>query len=99
MINILRRLQKRNFSSVLIVLFKLYYCFHHNSPRVPRKIKKSLQNSNLKIQMDKSEFRHKQVAYQGHKITSRGVVPNPDKVEAANSFQFRTRQKIQNLKI
>lgn len=43
---------------------------------------KRFRNANLKIQLDKTEFLRKEVAYLGHIITPEGVKPNPDKIEA-----------------
>lgn len=40
----------------------------------------------LKNQPDKCEFMRKEVAYLGHIISSEGVKPNPEKVEAVRSF-------------
>lgn len=45
-----------------------------------------LRKANLKIQPDKCEFLRKEVAYLGHLITQNGVKPNPDKIEAIESF-------------
>ena len=45
-----------------------------------------LKQSNFKVQLDKSEFLHKKVAYLGHKITSNRVKPNLDKVDAVKKF-------------
>lgn len=45
-----------------------------------------LRKANLKIQLDKSEFLCKQVAFLGHIITPEGIKPNPSKVEAVQKF-------------
>lgn len=45
-----------------------------------------LRESNLKIQLDKSEFLRKEVAYLGHIVTPEGVKPNPDKVKAIKNY-------------
>ena len=52
-----------------------------------------LRQSNFKIQLDKSEFLHKEVDYLGHKITKDGVKPNPDKIDAVKNFPLPTSQK------
>lgn len=38
--------------------------------------------NNLKVQLDKSHFLRKEVLYLGHTITSEGLKPNDDKIEA-----------------
>lgn len=45
-----------------------------------------LRKSNFKVQLDKSEFLQKSVAYLGHIITPDGVKPNPDKIRAIQNF-------------
>nr|CAH7755026.1 unnamed protein product [Callosobruchus chinensis] len=45
-----------------------------------------LRQSNFKIQLDKSEFLKKEVAYLGHIVTPDGVKPNPDKIKAIQNF-------------
>nr|CAH7755991.1 unnamed protein product [Callosobruchus chinensis] len=45
-----------------------------------------LRQSNFKIQLDKSEFLKKEVAYLGHIVTPDGVKPNPDKIRAIQNF-------------
>lgn len=45
-----------------------------------------LRNANFKIQLDKSEFLRKEVAYLGHIVTPDGVKPNPDKIKAIQNF-------------
>lgn len=45
-----------------------------------------LRESNFKIQLDKSEFLKKEVAYLGHIVTPEGVKPNPNKVEAIKKY-------------
>lgn len=51
-----------------------------------RKVFDALQTYNLKIQMDKSEFLCKEVAFLGHVVTPEGVKPNPDKVMAIKNW-------------
>lgn len=45
-----------------------------------------LRQHNFKIQLDKSEFLRKEVAYLGHVITPSGVKPNPDKISAVMKY-------------
>lgn len=62
-----------------------------------REVFDRLRQSNFKIQLDKSEFIHKEVAYLGHKITCNGVKPNPDKIEAVKTFPIpRTQKEIKS---
>lgn len=50
---------------------------------------------NLKIQLDKSEFLKKEVAYLGHVVTQDGVKPNPDKIKAIKSYPIpRTTKQL-----
>lgn len=51
------------------------------------------RQSNFKVQLDKSEFLHKEVAYLGHKITKEGVKPDPAKIDAVKNFPIPTTQK------
>lgn len=50
------------------------------------KIFQRLRETNFKIQLDKSEFLKKEVAYLGHIVTPEGVKPNPDKIAAIEKF-------------
>lgn len=45
-----------------------------------------LRQANLKVQLDKTEFLRKEVAFLGHLITPDGLKPNPKKVEAIKNF-------------
>lgn len=45
-----------------------------------------LRATNLKIQLDKSEFLRKEVLYLGHTITKEGLKPNDDKIKAVLEF-------------
>lgn len=47
---------------------------------------KKLREYNLKLQLDKSEFLRKEVAFLGHVITPEGVKPNPSKVLAIQKY-------------
>jgi hypothetical protein len=51
-----------------------------------RKVFDALHKYNLKIQLDKSEFLCKEVAFLGHVVTSEGVKPNPDKILAIKNW-------------
>lgn len=51
-----------------------------------RKVFQKLLEYNLKIQLDKSEFMRKEVAYLGHVVTQDGIKPNPDKIAAVKNF-------------
>lgn len=42
--------------------------------------------TNLKLQLDKSEFLRKEVLYLGHTITKEGLKPNDDKIRAVLNF-------------
>ena len=52
-----------------------------------------LRKANFKIQLDKSEFLRKEVAYLGHVITPEGVKPNPDKIKAVMNYPLPKTQK------
>ncbi|CAH2228131.1 jg21785, partial [Pararge aegeria aegeria] len=45
-----------------------------------------LRKTNLKLQLDKSEFLRKEVLYLGHTITKDGLKPNNDKIKAVLNF-------------
>ena len=45
-----------------------------------------LRQTNLKIQLDKSEFLRKEVIYLGHTITKDGLKPNDDKITAVLNY-------------
>lgn len=45
-----------------------------------------LRQTNLKVQLDKSEFLRKEVLYLGHTITKDGLKPNDDKINAVLNF-------------
>lgn len=45
-----------------------------------------LRQTNLKVQLDKSEFLQKEVLYLGHIITKDGLKPNDDKIKAVMNF-------------
>lgn len=50
------------------------------------KIFRALDRVNLKIQLDKSEFLKREVAFLGHIVTDQGVKPNPDKIIAIQKW-------------
>ncbi|CAH2106577.1 unnamed protein product [Euphydryas editha] len=45
-----------------------------------------LRQTNLKVQLDKSEFLRKEVIYLGHTITKDGLRPNDDKIAAVMNY-------------
>lgn len=47
---------------------------------------KKLREYNLKVQLDKSEFLCKEVAFLGHVITPEGIKPNPSKIKAVQNY-------------
>ena len=57
------------------------------------KIFDTLRKHNLKIQLDKSEFLQKEVAFLGHIVTSEGVKPNPDKIQAIKNWPLPRNEK------
>lgn len=58
-----------------------------------REIFNRLRDAGMKIQLDKSEFLHKEVSYLGHIVTPHGVKPNPDKIKAIQSYPIPTTTK------
>lgn len=46
----------------------------------------TLRQSNLKIQLDKTEFLKREAEYLGHIISDKGVRPNPKKISAIQNF-------------
>lgn len=47
---------------------------------------KALNDANLKIQLDKSEFLHNEIEFLGYVIGSEGISPNPSKIEAIQRY-------------
>lgn len=45
-----------------------------------------LRQTNLKIQLDKSEFLRKEILYLGHAITNEGLKPNNDKIQTVIDY-------------
>lgn len=58
-----------------------------------RLIFEKLQAFNLKVQLDKTEFLRKEVAFLGHVVTPDGVKPNPSKLEAVENYPLPKNQK------
>ena len=56
-----------------------------------------LRRTNLKVQLDKSEFLRKEVLYLGHMITKDGLKPNDDKIKAVLDFPLpKTTKEIKS---
>jgi transposase InsO family protein len=53
----------------------------------------ALRQANLKIQLDKTEFLHREVAFLGHIVTENGIKPNPTKIEAVKNYPIPKTQK------
>lgn len=51
-----------------------------------KKVFTTLRESNLKIQLDKTEFLKREAEYLGHIISDKGVKPNPKKISAIQKF-------------
>ena len=51
-----------------------------------RAVFERLRKYNFKVQLDKSEFLRKEVAFLGHIVTPDEVLPNPDKVAAVTNY-------------
>lgn len=45
-----------------------------------------LRHHNLKLQPEKCQFMHKEIAYLGHIISTEGVKPDPNKIRAITEF-------------
>lgn len=62
-----------------------------------RLIMKKLREYNLKVQLDKTEFLRKEVAFLGHVITPEGIKPNPSKITAIEKFPLpKTTKEIKS---
>lgn len=56
-----------------------------------------LNNANLKLQPNKSDFLRKEIEYLGHIITEKEIKPNPKKIEAIKAFPIpKTRKQIKS---
>lgn len=51
-----------------------------------RSVFERLRKTNLKVQLDKSEFLRKEVQYLGHTLTKDGLKPNDDKIQAVLKY-------------
>jgi len=51
-----------------------------------RKVFAKLQEGNLKFQLDKCEFMKKETEILVHIVTTGGIKPNPNKIEAIQKF-------------
>lgn len=58
-----------------------------------REVFNRLRKANFKVQLNKSEFLRKEVAYLGHIVTPDGVKPNPDKIQAIKNFPLPKTEK------
>lgn len=58
-----------------------------------RTVLKRLRAANLKINLDKTHFLRREVAYLGHIVTPDGVKPNPDKISAIQNYPIPSTQK------
>ena len=57
------------------------------------KILETLEKYNLKVQLDKSEFLQKEVAFLGHVVTPEGVKPNPSKISVIKEWPLPSNEK------
>lgn len=57
------------------------------------RVLQALEKVNLKIQLDKSEFLKREVAFLGHIVTDEGVKPNPNKIETIKKWPVPSNQK------
>lgn len=62
-----------------------------------KKVFERLRESNLKIQLDKSEFLCKECAFLGHIVSTEGIKPNPEKIKAIRKFPIpKTQREIKS---
>lgn len=66
-----------------IIIFSTSFQEHEDSIRL---IFKRLEEANLKVQLDKSEFFKRETEFLGHVITQNGIKPNPKKIECVVNF-------------
>lgn len=66
-----------------IIIFSTSLQEHLNSLKL---VFQRLQDNNLKIQLDKSEFLQKTVEFLGHVVTPEGIKPNPKKIKTILNF-------------
>ena len=62
-----------------------------------REIFKKLQENNLKIQPDKSEFLMKEVGYLGHIISKNGIQSNPDKIVTIKNVTIKLKKRSKRI--
>lgn len=79
--NILNGLQGQNclcyMDDIIVFSPTLKSHIHHLE-----KVFQKLENANLKVQLDKSEFLHGELSFLGHVISKEGIKPNQNKIEA-----------------
>lgn len=90
--NILRGIQNEKCLVYLddIIIFSTSLQEHIDSLR---SVFKRLRETNFKIQLNKSEFLRREVAYLGHIVTPNGVKPNPDKIKAIKLYPIPSTTK------
>lgn len=77
-----------------IIIFSTSLTEHIDSIR---KIFKKLQDFNLKVQLDKSEFLKKETEFLGHIVTTEGIKPNPNKIDAIIKYELpKTNRQIKS---
>lgn len=83
--NVLRGIQNEKCLVYLddIIIFSVSLQEHINNLRT---VFQRLRDTKFKIELNKSEFLRREVAYLGHIITPDGIKPNPDKVKAIKQF-------------
>lgn len=73
-----------------IIVFSTSLQEHYNNLA---KVMNALENANLKVQLDKSDFLQKEVAFLGHIVSENGVKPNPDKLDAIKNWPIPKTEK------
>lgn len=73
-----------------IIIFSTGLQEHYNNLAL---VLNALEKANLKVQLDKSEFLQKEVAFLGHIVNEDGVKPNPNKIEAIKSWPIPKTEK------
>lgn len=66
-----------------VIIFSTSLQEHINSLKL---VFNRLQEANLKVQLDKSEFLKKETEFLGHVVTLEGIKPNPKKIECIVNF-------------
>ena len=54
------------------------------------------QTLNIKLNKDKSVFRATEIPLLGHRVTSKGLQPDPDKINKINTVTFNNRRQGEN---